>query len=120
MEWTRDVSVLDEPHKARTNAGVAVEVDLRNSGLGPEILGPMCGRNAGRRQVQRQSHPVWASQDFWMLAGAVGPWLCKTAAGRSVADGRAVRATESRPAWEVVGGCAKLHAGAAREPSRPA
>lgn len=41
--------------------------------------------------------PVWAAQDFWTLAGAVGQWLCKTAAGRSVADGRAVRATDSRP-----------------------
>jgi hypothetical protein len=53
----RDVSELDEPHKPRTNAGVAVEVDSRNNGLGPNILGQIRGCNAGWRQVQRQSLP---------------------------------------------------------------
>lgn len=36
---------------------VAVEVDSRNNGLGPNILGQICGCNAGWRQVQRQSLP---------------------------------------------------------------
>lgn len=92
----RDVSELDEPHKPRTNAGVAVEVDSRNNGLGPNILGQICGRNAGWRQVQRQSLPFGPRKAFWTLAGAVGQWLCKTAAGRSVARRPAVRATESK------------------------
>lgn len=42
-----------------------------------------CGMATGAATIA----PVWASQDFWTLAGAVRQWLCKTAAGRSVAEG---------------------------------
>ncbi|KAJ8108188.1 hypothetical protein OPT61_g8345 [Boeremia exigua] len=100
-------------HKPRTKAGVAVVVDSRNSALGPKILEPIRGRQCGMATGAATIAPLWASQHFWTLAGAVGQWLCKTATGRSVADG------EPQPAgrWR---GCAKLHAGAAREPSRPA
>jgi hypothetical protein len=79
------VSVLDEPHAPRTNAVCGSRGGFEKQRAGTKHpwadLRLQCGMSTGAATIA----PFWASQDFWTLAGAVRQWLCKTAAGRSVA-----------------------------------